>query len=584
MSGWAEARVRVLSCAIVLVAVPIAVADRSSSVPWVASSRAGMVVSDSIHASRAGAEILRSGGNAIDATVATSLALGVTRPYSTGLGGGGFFMVRLGASGEVFILDCRECAPAAATSDMYVTASSRQPEGPPPSQFGGLAVGVPGLLAGHAKLLERFGTSPLSELVEPARKLAADGFAIDEHYRGAVRDTLKKSEKYPGLSDHLAPLRRLLLFDGKVPRVRMTLKQPALARTLESIGTHGTDHFYRGPMGEAIVQAVRESGGIMTVDDLRRYQPIWREPIRARYRDRFEILLMPPPSSGGVCIAETLNILEHWDLKRIHQQDPVLSAHLTIEAFKHAFADRARYLGDADFADVPVDKLIEKTYGRRLSERIREDATGKPMSYGQAEGTTQLNDDAGTTHFCVADRWGNIVSATETINTTFGPLLLVESLGIVLNNEMDDFTTDPGGVNAFGLRQSEANLVEPFKRPLSSMSPTIVLADDSPILAIGASGGPRIISATLQVMLNVIEFDMELAQAVARPRFHHQWQPDVVYRNGYAADDPVIAGLRRRGHVISDERRGAVVQALRVDGDRLTGASDPRKGGRPAGL
>ena len=547
-------------------------------VPWIARGSQGMIASDSVFASRAGLEILQQGGNAIDAAAATSLALAVTRPYSMGLGGGGFALVRLGATGEVFVLDYRERAPAAATPDMYVKARASRPEGAPPSQFGGLAVGVPGLLAGHGVLIERFGTRPWRELVAPAAHLAGEGFPIDEHYRGGMRAAGRSIARHPELRAATTFLRRRFLFDEKKPPAGTILEQPELARTLTAIGEQGPGYLYRGPPAEAIARTVGDHRGIITPADLAAYRPTWREPIRARYRERFEILLMPPPSSGGICLAQTLNILEHWDLRALAPQDPGLAAHLTIEALRHAFADRARHLGDADFAAVPVAKLTSKGYAAELAARIRPDGVAEPDAYGFA-----LADDAGTSHYCIADRWGNVVSATETINTSFGSLLAVESLGIVLNNEMDDFTAEPGKVNLFGLRQSDANVVAPGKRPLSSMSPTIVLDRGKPILAVGASGGPRIITATLQVMLDVIEYDRTLAESLERPRFHHQWQPNLLYRNAYAADDPVMEALRGRGHTISDDRRGAVVQALRIEGDRFIGASDPRKGGQPAG-
>ncbi|HPD28922.1 MAG TPA: gamma-glutamyltransferase [Phycisphaerae bacterium] len=551
--------------------------------PWVKSGRQAMVASDSIHASRAGGEILRSGGNAVDAAVATSLALAVTRPYSTGLGGGGFFMVRLAATGEVFVLDARECAPAAATPDLFTKSRERWPDAPPLSRFGGLAVGVPGLPAGHRALLERFGTRPLKDLVEPARSLAADGFAIDADFRGAVRSTLQQIDDHPGLPQRTAALRRALLFDGRVPEIGTILIQPQLARTLQALSAQGLASFYTGDMAAQLVQAVRQDRGVMTAGDLTAYKPVWRKPIRVQYREHFDLFLMPPPSSGGICIAEALSILERWDLRAIHRKDPGLAAHLTVEAMKHAFADRARFLGDADHANVPVAVLTGKPHARSLAARINEQSVADSAAYGQTEPTSALPEDSGTSHFCVVDRWGNIVSATETINTGFGSLLYVEDLGIVLNNEMDDFTTEPGQVNVYGLRQSDANLVGPHKRPLSCMSPTIVLKDDRPFLAVGGSGGPRIISSVLQVLLNVLEYDLGPGEAVAEPRYHHQWQPDLLYRNDYPADHPVVIGLKRRGHQISDQKRGAVVQAVLVSDDGLIGASDPRKGGRPDG-
>ena len=549
----------------------------SQTQPWVAVSEYGMVASDSPHASEAGARILRLGGNAIDAAAATALALGVTRPYSAGLGGGGFLMVRLGDTGEVHLLDYRECAPGASTPDMFVRARAADPEFSP-SMYGGLAVAVPGHLAGHAALLERFGSKPLYLIVEPAAELAEQGFPIDEHYRSVALDMLKTSEKSAKLKEISAGLRERLLFGGTIPPVGTRLVQPEMAQTLRAIGEHGPNVFYRGPIGEAIVRTVRRHGGLMTMEDLARYKPVWREPIRAKYRS-YEVLLMPPPSSGGICIAQTLNILEHWNLASLRREDPGLAAHLTVEALKHAFADRARHLGDADFVEVPIEKLTSEAYAAELAKKIRLDGVSEANSYGW-----HLDDDHGTTHFCVADRWGTVVAATETINLTFGSLLVAEGTGIVLNDEMDDFTAEPGKPNAFGLRQSAQNAVAPYKRPLSSMSPTIVLQDGKPVLAVGASGGPRIITGTLQVMLNVIEYGMPVGDAIEQPRLHHQWQPNVVYRNRFSPDDSVIAGLAKRGHEISSQRREATVQALQIRDGKYIGASDPNKGGLPVGL
>lgn len=545
--------------------------------PWIAVGHEGMVASDSADASRAGVEILRAGGNAIDAAAATSFALAVTRPYSMGLGGGGFMMVRLGKTGEVFVLDYRECAPAAATADMFVRARAKDTDGPSPSQYGGLAVGVPGHIAGHAAMLKRLGTRGFAEVLAPAVRLAAEGFAIDRHYRGAVKDTLEDMAKTPALATIGKGLRPRFLFAGDVPAVGAILRQPELAETLRQLQQRGAEAFYAGPIGQAVVDAARAAGGILTPDDLRAYRPVWRQPLRLNYRGEYELLLMPPPSSGGICIAETLNILEHWDLAATARRDPALAAHLTVEALRQAFADRARHLGDADFVSVPVDRLTSKEYAETLAARIREDAV-VPMA---AAGTPLK--DAGTSHFCVADRWGNVVACTETINTGFGSLVVAESAGIVLNNEMDDFTAEPGKANAFGLSQSSNNAVAPGKRPLSSMSPTIVLKDGRPVLAVGASGGPVIITATLEVLLDVLDYRLPLAQAIEQPRFHHQWNPDLLYRNQLPADSPIVMGLERRGHQISTKRREAIVQALAIEGDRLIGASDPRKGGRPAG-
>lgn len=566
--------------ALSLFALPAAgqTASPEGSRPWIAVGRQGMVASDSTYASRAGLEILRGGGNAIDAAVATSFALAVTRPYSLGLGGGGFMIVRLGKTGEVFALDYRECAPRAAAADMFVQVRRRRPQGPRPSEHGGLAIGVPGHVAGHAAMLRRLGTRGFREVLEPAVRLAAEGFAVDAHYCKVAGSALAKMRDRPELRTIGQGLFRRLLFDGKAPSPGDVLRQPELAETLRQIQAEGPEAFYRGAIGRALVEAAGSAGGILTLEDLAAYRPVWRTPVRIRYRDRYEMLLMPPPSSGGICMAETLNILENWDLAAVRRRDPALAAHLTIEALKHAFADRARHLGDADFAPVPVAQLTSKAYARELAGRIRETAVAPAAAYGSPP------DDAGTSHFCVADRWGNVVSCTETINTEFGSLVVAERVGIVLNNEMDDFTAEPDQPNAFGLSQSRHNAVAPGKRPLSSMTPTIVLRDGTPVLAVGASGGPVIITATLQVLLAVLEYGQPLAEAIESPRFHHQWAPNLLYYNQFPADGSLVAGLKERGHELSARTREAVVQALQIDGETLIGASDPRKGGQPAGF
>lgn len=568
----------VLSFAVVCPTAAAQPASQPAGKEWVVVAQHGIVVTDSAEASEAGAEILRAGGNAIDAAAATSFALGVTHPYNSGMGGGGFLMLRLAATGEVFILDYRECAPRGATPDMFVKANAADPTGPPRSRFTGLAAAVPGMVAGHQMLLQRFGTRGMEQVLQPAIRLARDGCRIDARFCSIVAKALAYVDKYPALREGTRPLAAQFACEGKPPKEGTLLRQPEMARTLELLASSGGDAFYRGPIADAIVRTVRREGGILTAEDLAAYKPAWRQPIRTKYRD-YEFLLMPPPSSGGICIAETLNILSHWDLPAIQRKDAALAAHLTVESLKHAFADRARYHGDADFVTVPVSKLTSPEYAAELAGRIREDAVLPPPNYGWTVG-----DDAGTTHFCVVDAAGNVVSATETINTSFGCLLVAEGTGIVLNDEMDDFTAEPGKPNAFGLRQSLQNAVAPGKRPLSCMTPTIVLANGKPVLAAGASGGPRIITATLQVMLNVLDYGQSLEQAVGSPRFHHQWQPDVVNRNLFAPDDPAIVGLAARGHKISDEKEEGIVQAVRIAPGKLTGASDPRKGGRPAGF
>jgi gamma-glutamyltranspeptidase/glutathione hydrolase len=557
---------------------PMATAqDTMEEAAFRAVGEEGMVVTDHPLASEVGLAVLKSGGNAVDAAVATSLALGVVRPYSTGIGGGGFAVIRMGEGGAVHVLDYREIAPSASRADMYVQAADKTGTSPAPSRYGGLAVGVPGLLAGHSEMLRRFGTRPLAELIEPARQLAADGFEIDSHHTDAILGMHALLARTPGLRPIADKLTTAHLPELDEDRSSFRLEQPALAKTLKRMAKNGVSAFYRGDIARAIASTVQEHGGILTAEDLMRYKPVWRKPIRATYRDRYEIISMPPPSSGGICIAQILNILEHWDLAELRQESPGVAAHIVVEAFKHAFADRARYLGDADFVNVPDAHLTSKAYAADLASKITPDKLSRIESYGSPV------DDAGTTHYCIVDRWGNIASATETINTHFGSLVYVDEWGIVLNNEMDDFSSEPGKANAFGLVQSPANAVAPGKRPLSSMSPTIVLRDGKPFMALGASGGPRIITSVVQVLLNVIEEGVPLASAVAGPRLHHQWRPNVVYTWGFEQQDVVVRSLKTIGHAIETHGGESAVQALMIADDRLIGASDPRKGGRPAG-
>jgi len=544
--------------------------------PFMASGRNGMVASDSHYASLAGIEILQAGGNAVDAAVATSFALGVTRPYSTGLGGGGFLIARF-ADGRLLTVDYRETAPSLARADMYDRAIDAGAGSANPSRYGYLAVAVPGLLAGQCEVLELHGTMPLRRVLQPAIRLAESGYAVDENYVTGAENLVKKYEKDPTLKRSCAYVYRQYLGSGNPPKVGDRLCQPELARLLKGIGEGGADFFYRGPVASAIERVMKEHGGLVTADDLSGYRVKHRRPIVIEYRD-YQIIAMPPPSSGGIALAESLNILESVDLRTMTREDPVLAAHYRVEAMKHAFADRARWLGDDDFADVPVQRLTSKAYARRLASMIRPDRSVELDTYG----CDDIQDDSGTSHFCVVDRFGSVVVATETINTVFGSLAAVPEWGLILNNEMDDFAARPGEANIFGLVQSDRNAIAPHKRPLSSMSPTIVLKDSEPFLLLGASGGPRIISSVLNVLLNVTDCDMPLDQAILARRPHHQWRPNQIYFD----DTPphlIEIGLRSMGHDFAKQHRTGVVQAILLTTDGWCGASDPRKGGRPAG-
>ena len=544
---------------------------------WEAVGRRGMVATDSLYASQSGLEILQAGGNAVDAAAAVSFTLAVARPQSTGLGGGGFMIIRLAEHGEVAVLDYRETAPASVTPELFREVSPAGDQKPPASRYGFLAAAVPGQVAGQSEAVKRYGTLPLERLLAPAIKLAEQGFVADEHYVRSARDTLQAYRKYPELLDSCGYVYRVHLGGGRLPRVGDRVVQPQLGRLLRALAAGGPEVFYKGAVADAIERTMKAHGGLMVRADLAAYRVARREPLRATYRG-YELILMPPPSSGGVCIAQTLNILENFDLPALRRSDTRLATHYFVEAMKHAFADRTRWMGDPDFVSVPVGLLTGKAYASKLAGTIKPGHVAHLEAYGSAT----LPDDAGTSHFCVVDRWGNCVVATETINTSFGSLAAVEEWGLILNDEMDDFATRPGEANAYELTQSKRNAVAPRKRPLSSMSPTIVLKDGRPVLLVGGSGGPRIISGVLNVLLEVLDAGKPLPEAVRADRVHHQWKPDRVFFDG-PAPEPLARYLRSVGHHVSDQPRTAAVQAILLENGTLIGVSDPRKAGQPAG-
>ncbi len=472
------------------------------------------------------------------------------------------------ASGEVAVLDYRETAPTAATADMYVRADL-----PDASRNGHLAVAVPSTVAGQCQALAQFGTLSLARVLAPAIRLARDGFPVDEHYVDAATAALAQYDMNPSLKQSCNYVYRTHLGNGQTPSVGQRLTQPHMAEFLKRLAKDGPDFFYRGEFAQDLHREMAERGGIIRASDLGTYRVRQRQPIVGSYRG-LKIITMPPPSSGGVAIIQTLNTLERVNSER----NASLARHNFTEAMKHAFADRARWMADPDFVDIPVDLLTSTDYSDNIADCIGQTATSECHHYG----TVQLPDDSGTSHFCVVDRWGNAVVATETINTSFGSLAAIDKWGVILNNEMDDFTTRPGQPNAYGLTQSDRNAVEARKRPLSSMCPTIVLEGDKPVVLIGASGGPRIISSVLNVLINVIDFDMPPEEAITTPRLHHQWLPDEIYFDRLPPAD-LAASLTARGHRIATKRKKGVVQAIVRTPDGWLGACDPHKGGRPAG-
>lgn len=536
------------------------------------------VAADHPLASAAGVEVLRQGGNVIDAVVATALALSVVRPASSGLGGGGFLVYWDAERQQAWAYDYRERAPQAATADMYEKDQQAGRSGT--SQRGGRAIAVPGQIPGLGAIHARHGRLKWSQVVQPALRLAQEGVPVDPHERATQHALLQEFARHPEYRQQFAVLWQQYLHGGRLWQEHDRFFSPQRA-ALEVLAQEGPSAFTDGPLGRAIVEATRRAGGLLVDSDLHQMAPVSRTPLRHRFRE-VEIITMPPPSSGGVALFQVLQMLEAWSQFDGHPAwerlpDPERS-HVLVEAFKHAFANRAEYLGDSDFVEVPLARLLDPRYLQALARKIELHRTLPPAHYGRQ----LLPDDGGTTHFCIMDAQGNAAACTETINTTYGSYVVEPRFGIVLNNEMDDFTTLPGQPNAFGLQQSAANAVAPGKKPLSSMTPTIVLQDGRPVLVVGASGGPRIITATIQVLLAVLLFDRTAGQAVTQPRLHHQWLPDEVWLEPQAYRE-LAEALKTKGHHVRETRELAATQALRWTPQGLEPASDPRKHGGPAG-
>lgn len=544
----------------------------SSAEAETARSAQSMVATVDPLATTAALDAMRNGGNAIDAAVAAALTLGVVDCQNSGIGGGCFILIRL-ADGTLVAIDGRETAPAAATRDMYLRDGRPQTA---LSQTGSLAVATPGALAAYAIAVERYGKRNLSDLLNPAADIAEEGFEIDGMFAARLLAATEEIASFP------TTRRTLLKEDGTPYRAGETLRLPQLATTYRAIAEHGTDWFYQGSVARSIGEWMADHGGILTADDFAAYEPKIRQPIQSSYRDA-TIIGFPPPSSGGIHVAQILNMLENVDLAELYHDDPVQYTHVVAEAMKRAFADRAHWLGDSDFADVPLG-LLDQQYADELFQQIDPDMATAVETHGTpAEAATRLIE-RHTTHICVVDEEGNWVSITATINTSFGSKVIVPGTGILLNNEMDDFSVAPGVPNAFGLVGSEANAIEPGKRPLSSMSPTIVLRNGEPVLTVGAAGGPRIISQVVLTIINRLDLGMPLEEAVASKRFHHQWSPDVLHLER-GTDEALIEALHSRGHETNIIGYVGVMQAIALDDDgkTLLGVHDPRVPGSAAG-
>jgi gamma-glutamyltranspeptidase/glutathione hydrolase len=549
-----------------------------------------MVVSVHELASRAGVEIMQAGGNAVDAAVATGFALAVVYPEAGNLGGGGFMLIRT-ADGKTRFIDYREKAPAAATANMYLDAQGNVM--PDASLVGYKSSGVPGSVAGMVYAEKKYGKLPLGRVIAPAIKLAREGFPL------AWEDVQDFQDK------HLAEFpesRRIFQRNGNYYKAGETFRQPELARTLERIASNPGD-FYHGAMARELAASVQKGGGLITVDDLAHYEVKEREPIRGTYRG-YEVISAPPPASGGVALIEILNILEGYDLAKLGNRSAE-SVHLTLEAFRRAFFDRAEFLGDPDFTKIPVAQLIDKRYAAAWQETIDPKHASvskelrRPAIFSQLEQYAALHpqplgtrDTPHTTHYSVVDPEGNAVAVTTTLNDDFGSRVTAQGLGFLLNDEMDDFASKPGTPNLYGLVQGPANAIGPGKRPLSSMTPTIVLQDGKLFLVLGSPGGARIITTVANILIGVVDYGMNIQESVNAPRFHNQWLPDVSNVEQWFSPDTVRI-LGQMGHKIEfGENDGeewhpywSDGECIEVDlktGERL-GASDWRNNGKAVG-
>lgn len=538
----------------------------------------GMVASEQNLASQVGADILSQGGNAIDAAVAVGFALAVVLPNAGNLGGGGFMLIRDAKSGETRALDFRETAPAASSRDMFLDQDGKVITGK--STRTPYSVAVPGTVAGLIFAAQQYGTLPLNRLLAPAIKLAEDGFIVSPVL--AQQFSLQRAhlERWPSTREVFfkrkpdsadCPLTQCPAASLETYAAGERLLQPDLAKTLRLIARHGTEGFYKGTVAQGIVDTLSSSSKPLTLEDLANYRIANRDPVRGSYRG-FEVLSMPAPSSGGIHLIQMLNLLEHFPLSE-YGAGSAQTIHLLAESARLAYADRAEHLGDPDFVKVPQQGLISKSYAKQLVKNI--DPQKMTPSKKVSAGRPQTYESDQTTHFSVMDAHGNVVSCTYTLNLNFGSGIVAQGTGVLLNNEMDDFSAKPGAPNAFGLLGGSANAIEPGKRPLSSMTPVIVMRDGQPWLATGTPGGARIITTVLQTLINTIDFKMNIAEALSMPRVHHQWMPDFLrIERGISPD--TIDVLKQKGHDVRVMPTMGRVQTVQKNHGVLFGASDPR--------
>ena len=535
-----------------------------------ATALKNMVASQGPATTRAALSMLESGGNIIDAFVAASFAISVERPHSTGIGGGGFLLYFSKKDNKVYAFDFREIAPIKATKYMYL--NKKGDTQPLLSQEGVLAVANPGLVRGLFEIHKRFGSLPWSSTLAPAIKLAREGFPLYDQLYEAMEDRRELLLKDPEAR------KTFYTKEGKTPLLGSTIVQENLAKTLERIAAYGADGFYIGPVARAIVNTVKAKGGLLRHKDLVNYKMVEREPVTGVYKG-LKIYSMPPPSSGGVHVIQILKMLEPYNLKKMKPQS-VEAVHLTANAMQRAFVDRANYLGDPDFSKVPVKQLVDEKYLKSLSESIN---TERAIPADKMKIIPLPYESTDTTHFTIADKDGNLVASTQTINGWFGSGVIAKGTGIILNNEMDDFAQKVGAQNLFGAVGGAFNLVEPRKRPLSSMSPTIITKNNEPYMALGSPSGTRIITCVAQTILNSVEFDMPLYEAVAATRIHQQWQPDLLKIESPFLEPEVETELKKKGHNVVHERLGCSIQAVKKIKEGWNGVSDPRGEGLAQG-
>jgi gamma-glutamyltranspeptidase/glutathione hydrolase len=520
------------------------------------------VVSAREEASKIGVSILEQGGTAYDAMIATDLALAVCYPNAGNIGGGGFFVYRA-ADGSVGSLDYREKAPLAATETMYLDEVGNVVEGK--STLGGLAIGVPGTIAGLFEIHQQLGTLPFATLIQPAIDLARNGYVVTE----------KQARSFASKRDEFVLVNGENTLYAQNYKAGDTVKNEGLARTLEQIRDHGRDGFYKGVVAEQLVQTVQATGGIITLEDLEQYQAVWRTPINFQYKD-LNIYSMAPPSSGGVCIGQMLQMIAPYDIGQ-YQHNSLEAIQLMVEAERRSYADRSKFLGDPDFVSIPVDSLLDANY---LEQRMASfDWNKASLSKDIEPGTILWQESEETTHYSIVDRFGNAVAVTTTLNGSYGSKVFVEEGGYFLNNEMDDFSSKPGVPNMFGLVGSAANAITPQKRMLSSMTPTIVEKNGQLAMVVGTPGGSTIITSVFQTILNVFEFGMSMQEAVDAPRFHHQWLPDTVVLEPEKFDQSLIQALQAKGYNVAEQYSRIIgrVDAIRADSEgNLSTGADPR--------